>query len=721
MSDNQVPFLPTPAKPFDFGAGALGGLNALAFGLPEAALKALGDEKQKQVIEAYKAAHPEYGIGETAGTIGSMFIPGGAILKGAGGLAKLAGMAGAGEKLAGLGAKAASSPGLVQGLTAAAEQAVPRAFGSQEEGKDVGQRALDVLGSEAIGTGLGGALGFGGKVLQHLPKRIMEEIDESANAQILAPIFGKSLTRAVRQTVKNNKSAIGQIEDIEDIMGGMVNELEKFGVRSSQQAKDLVGENGLAWRAVDKAANDAVKAGKLENIGNKPLAMMQSPDVAYSVTRWGKPAQKAIDDIAGQIKRTTKDPMSVFAQTRSVLNDEIETGFKSTTPEGRIRGQVAQAMKNYFDDAAIKAAPDAPDLKALKSIWPYYVTMGKALAREKGIIAPAFTPGSKTFTSFVSSGLLEKPQDLLKVGAGSLVGGIMEKVSPMVGNVIGSEGARFIKKILPRETPGDILSAPKEIELPPALAKLLGITGKSVTAAGERGKMLAPEVQNLMASGPQDQTASLSPEPQVAMLQPMPIDAQQVPVVAQQLGQVQQVPQVQQVKQAPEMVDNAINRAWSLEDPNGLIESNNPQAKQDFVNSLKAHVLKTDGSIDYRKASKLLFAGQSDKAKDFSEAYDAYDKIQKGLPSAVKGIGTLLDSKAEAEKQLVKDTVVGLLKKRDGMDSKLAESKVNDIIDSLDKPGVKTQKLLTLIKLYDERFQPGGVLEQAGIMLKGTE
>ena len=236
MSDNQVPFLPTPAKPFDFGAGALGGLNALAFGLPEAALKALGDEKQKQVIEAYKAAHPEYGIGETAGTIGSMFIPGGAILKGAGGLAKLAGMAGAGEKLAGLGAKAASSPGLVQGLTAAAEQAVPRAFGSQEEGKDVGQRALDVIGSEAIGAGLGGALGFGGKVLQHLPKRIMEEIDESANAQILAPIFGKSLTRAVRQTVKNNKSASGQIEEIDNIMGGMVNELEKFGVRSQQQA-----------------------------------------------------------------------------------------------------------------------------------------------------------------------------------------------------------------------------------------------------------------------------------------------------------------------------------------------------------------------------------------------------------------------------------------------------------------------------------------------------
>jgi hypothetical protein len=497
---------------------ALGAGNQLLFGLPEAALSALGPEQTKRIIEEYKAQNPGYGAGEVAGTVGSMFIPGGQI-------ARLGSLGGKIAPLAKLGEVAAGKAGFGQGLAAAAEQVIPRVGADILEGKDAGQ----IAGESALGLGLGGvaggALNLGGKILKHLPARPLEELDEMANAQILSPIFGKSLTRAIRQTVGTKKGAASQIEEIDNIMGGMVKELDTHGVKSTQQAEDLVSETGSAWRQVDKAANDAVAQGKLANIGDLPDGMFNSPDVAYAVTRWGPKADDAIVDIADQIKRTTKDPMSVFAQTRAVLNDEIETGFKATTPEGRIRGQVAQAMKNYFDDAAIKASPDAPDLKALKAVWPYYLAMGKALAREKGIIAPAFTPGSKTFTSFVSSGLLERPQDVVKMVLGGLAGGVMEKVSPMVGNVLGSEVASGLKKVIPRQVKGDILSAPKEVELPPALQKLLDPTGQGVKAGIERVGVI-PQTGMLNTSSDRDMTASLTGSPVIQPMEPMAIAQQ---------------------------------------------------------------------------------------------------------------------------------------------------------------------------------------------------
>ena len=703
----QLPQAPTDAQKGleSLGAGVAGGLNALAFGLPEAAIKALWPDA-KRIVDEYKARNKDaYGTGETLGTVGSMFIPGGAIARFSGlgakalGLGKLAGGLGKVADVAG------RAPGFTQGLAAAAEQAVPRAVAGAMEGEDLGKNALETGGALALGGGVGAGLAGLGRLAKHIPKRPLEEIDEMANAQILSPIFGKSLTRAIRSVTKN-KGPSTQIEEIDNIMGRMVKKLDDHDIHTTQQAEDLLSENGRAWKQVEDSANDAIATGKMENIGNLPADLLQSPDVAYALTRWGTKADEAMKDIAGQIKRTTKDPMSVFSQTRSILNDEIETGFKATTPEGKIRGQVATAMKNHFDKSAMDKAPNAPDLKALKEIYPAFLVMGRALAREKGVIAPAFTPGSKTFASFMSSNILDDPGVAIKAGASSLLGGVMEKVSPMIGNVVGSEVARGVKNALPRQIPGDILSAPKEITLPPALQAMLGASGKVGVAGAERAGMIPQAVSNGIVSDQDTNQASLTGEPKVPMMQPIPIDSTTIPTVA---------------GTAPDPIAKGLETAWLMQDPQGIIEESQPGSKEAFMNAVRERLNGPDGTPDLRKAGKVIFAGQPDKAKAFTEAYDAFDKIQKGLPDAVKGALTGFDQKAELNKQVVKDTVVGLLKKGDGMDAKLAEGKVDGILNSLDAPAVKSAKILALIQAYDKRFAPGGVLESAGISLRGTE
>lgn len=708
MSDNLTPYRPKTAfgspggtaqtQGIDLGAGALGAGNALLFGLPEAALKSLGDEKQRQIIEAYKMAHPEYGVGETVGNVGSMFIPGGQI-------AKLASLGGKIAPLAKLGEVAAGAPSITQGLAAAAEQAVPRAFGSQQEGKDVGQRALEAGGQIGLGGALGGVLGGVKSLSGYIPKRPLEEIDEAANDQFLSQVFGKTLARGIRSVVGTKIGASGQIEKIDNLKSQMVDILSKNNIKNSQQAEDLVGENGSAWQKIGNTLNDAMNKGKVVPMWKLPQDFLDHPDIKEISNLYGKEGEDAIQKMLIQIKNTATDPANTFAKTREILTKNINLGFKGGTQE-TIQGEAAAAMKNYFDQVAMDLAPNADkDLKALKEIYPAFLAMGKALAREKAGVAPAFTPGSDTYARFVST--VTSPETAAQSFAGNVVGQAMNKLATGGANIIGSEAALGIKKMLPRQIPGDITSAPKEIDLPPGLANLLGIASKSTTAGTERAGLL-PQIV-----GAGTQQATLTPD-----------QNQQVPVIdrlpAPNFGQtqVQPVTQVQPAQPTPQdILEEKIAQNWDLlTDPNGLIEKGQPGVRQQFIDKVKSQLIDDQGNINYLRAAKALFPGDSVSAKNFLDSYQRFATIQKGLSDAVK-LQTLGDAQATANKQAVIDATIDTLKKG-GMDSKKAEEVVTGLLNNpLDDPGKKSAKLLNLLRTYDQiGFGKGGVLERAGVL-----
>jgi hypothetical protein len=86
------------------------------------------------------------------------------------------------------------------------------------------------------------------------------------------------------------------------------------------------------------------------------------------------------------------------------------------------------------------------------------------------------------------------------------------------------------------------------------------------------------------------------------------------------------------------------------------------------------------------------------------------------LPDAVK-LFTPGNPEAETNKQAVIDAVVGSLK---GADKKQATDRVAGVLgDPLIDPAEKAKRILGLLRAYDNRFAPGGLLESAGITLGG--
>lgn len=686
----ESPQVATPSPisqvvPFAAGAG-----NALMFGLPEAAIKGIGGDKVKEIVETYKALNPGYGAGEATGTVGSMFIPGGVVAKGLGAGAKAVGATKAGEALEKLGEVAAGPVGIRQGLVAAGEQAVPRAVTQQLETGDFGETAKDLGGNLALGGALGGGLSVGKKVLGYLPKRLGEETEELANDQFLSQVFGKTLGRGIRQVVGNKAGGASQIDKIVNLKNDMVDILNANGIKSGQQVEDLLGENGKAWEQIGSNVNKAIKDGKMESIGDLPSDMLAHPDVSEAINLYGKHAEDAIQDIAGQIARTASDPANTFVKTRDVLNRNIGLGFKGGTAE-TIRGDVATAMKNYFDQKALEISPDSEDINRLKAVYPAFLAMGKAIARDKAAIAPAFTPGSDTYARFVSS--ISTPSELPNAVASNVMGQVMNKGATGAANVLGSEGALAVKKLLPRNEQG----VPLELsDIPQGVQNVLTGAGKAAATALERAPQAMPQDEGGATLGP---SAA------------MPLGGQAIPA-----GGPVPTLQPQELTPPENPLDKSLALAWQLEDPQGNIEEQSPGARQAFIEGVKKQLTNRDGSINYLRAANALFPGKPEDAKAFRDSYTALQRIQLGLPNAVKLL-TLNNPRAEADKQAVVDSVSEVLKKGQGMKEEDAIKRVKGILESpVRSPEQKGALLMNLLKTADPySFGEGGLLERAGV------
>lgn len=683
------------AVPFALGAG-----NSLLFNLPEAALKSIGGDKVRQIVDAYKAQNPSYGTGEIAGTVGSMLIPGGALLKGA----KLGAEAlGAGKLATGLGKAAevaGGKMGIKQGLTAAAEQAVPRAVAEQIDTGDTAKTAEHLGENVAFGGALGGALGAAGKLAKKvIPSRPMEEIGETLNDQILSNVFGTTLTRGIRNATKNSGGSAAEISKIEDVKNIIVDQLEKHGIGNKQAAEDLLGENGKTWQAIGDSMNEAMAAGKAPRLQDLPEDLITHPDMVDALKYHGADAEDAIVDILQRVARVADDPANAFVKTREVLNKAMQDGFKAGTPEAIVKSDVAAAMKNYFDKKAMDFAPDGADIVKLKEIYPAFVAMGKALARDKATVAPAFTPGSDTFARFVTA--MSPGSDVVQAVGGNVVGQVMNKAATGAANLAGAEIASKLRKLIPRNAEG----VPLEFsDLPQAVQEGVKTAGKSAGVGLERAA--GPAYQAVTAPESPDQIPLAEPLPQpqfdsLGKLTTQGVGEKPIPSVTEQAHPL----------------DSYLERAWQLEDPQGLVEQSRPGSKSAFMAGVKKNLTNPDGTINYQRAGNLFFPDNPEDAKKYTESYNVLQKVQAGLPNAMRLV-TLNNPKAEADKQSVIDTVTDVLKKSQGMKEEQAAKVVAGILaNPLKNPTEKASLIMNLLQTADPiAFGKGGVLERAGVL-----
>jgi hypothetical protein len=723
---------------------AIGGaINAVGFGAPEALLrhveagmKNVPQETINKAYDAWKAKNAGYGAGEMAGTVGSMFIPGGAFLKGAGMAAKALGAGRTGTKLAELGATAAGKVGVKQGALVAAEQALPRAgaefYDTGDFGDSVGNTALGI----GIGAGAGKLMSGGGKLVEAFKKRQanrpIEEIEEGFIDHEIANILGKKAGYALRQVVGKQQGPMGQIETAENIKGKLIDLTDKYGLKNSQKLEDWAGDQSDAWNELGSGMNAAIQSGKAQPLavnvmksqmvpsklvdarGNpimvkgKPVKTVQvdpelynDPQIQYLVKYYGEDVVNGkIAKLGRVIADTADDPANSFVITRRSLTKSMDDAFMGRDTEQVIEGDVAGAMKTYFDQKAMQFAPEgSPKVEFLKEWYPVALVIGKAIAKDKMSPSVAFTPGSDTFTRFMIDASAGDPAKIITGGIMGAAGQALNKVASEAGNLVYSEGGGAIRKAWPRTAEG----APKELpEIGADIAKASPLMGKLGEFAGAGAKLTpyAVEKSGMLGGYPNNDKQSG--------------DATQVggPMQPQSTNE-----------QAHGVLDAAIENVWQNTENRHLMESQIPGYGDELKREIKRRVIDSDGNINYLRASKILFPDPAQE-KEFRDAYTLYSTIKKSMPSATSQFGTgslpyTTPTDAEIQKQVMKSKLADYLSKSGGLDGKSAENLVDRIIGQAyleTDPSKKSRAIINLLKTaVPSAFGPGGYLDQVGV------
>jgi hypothetical protein len=439
--------------------------------------------------------------------------------------------------------------------------------------------------------------------------------------------------------------------------------------------EDLLSDTSPRWQ---KAADDYNK-NPVDFTDQSIIDKIRNDPSVIEFANHSSVGQNGVDDTILEMINNLDPYKTSFNNAKSFLQKEAMRGRKAEDVRGEAKTSIANTMHDIIDDHALTITPE---LAELRSEYPIIKLLKRASATEKlGIDAPA-TTGSETFARLGAGGLIglggasQVPDDqkLQMIAAG------------MASPFIAKAGGKLTQQ---------------------ALGSLAG----KVMRAGESGAPLklaesqagtSPTIAQSFMSG-QNQPVSL-------------IDRLPAPNFGQ--TQVQPVTQVQPAQPTPQdILEEKIAQNWDLlTDPNGLIEKGQPGVRQQFIDKVKSQLIDDQGNINYLRAAKALFPGDSVSAKNFLDSYQRFATIQKGLSDAVK-LQTLGDAQATANKQAVIYATIDTLKKG-GMDSKKAEEVVTGLLNNpLDDPGKKSAKLLNLLRTYDQiGFGKGGVLERAGVL-----
>lgn len=508
----------------NLGAGSYEALNAVGMGLPDFLVKLIGGESGKKGLEDLRKYHKTAtDIGGGIGTVGSMFIPGGALVKGVGLGAKAIGAAGAADKLG----KAASwlkggeltgnlaqkiGQGALRGAGQGAEQAVARGltnldFTSPEALQESAGQSVEGLGTGVgIGALAGGALGplaqrlLGKKAYRSKASGAEKEYGESGVQHGLGELREKldDLTLLdVGITSQALKKSVGKLGYLNRVDGGDLIERYKADIGSTIRENGIRGKkdwkafydktkqdlNSLAddfasanpdpaaWKPklIDQLTKDQDIQDWIDLASDSKIArdmLDEAIKAVSSKTKIGDIKNKLSNIVNDNIKSTDTDKM-LKARAAIMLKQKIDDFIADNS--GRSRAEISEIKHNYkvMQPFLISDTHDARKLGSFFDAGPG--TAEKAIAASIIGGGGVLGAGANVSQQMGSGGDVDIGQAIQAGIAGSAIGGLAKKGIPAIGNKILAAGGRAAGKALESEKVRDILE--KALQGSSSLAK----------------------------------------------------------------------------------------------------------------------------------------------------------------------------------------------------------------------------------------------------------
>ena len=660
------------------GAGAAGAVSGALFDLPEWIAKQL-DRKD---FEAWKERNKDaYNIGNTAGTIGSAFIPVGGIvgagIKGASKLPGLAKLAGVGEKIADIG-KVTKDMNFGQmatklGAKAALESGVGEAARSFANEEDLGTGISNTLSGAALGGLTGGVLGAG------LSKagNVLGKLREGTQTADLTRMLGPKAAKGIRGMVKNGMGVgtnVAKSEKIDNALNDIQDVLKKVGARGELDKGDVVKT------LTEKARPMYAKLDEIaQNAGDALEESAKKNAIAYnSQYLKGSPElQTSIDDLSAKLKGFPD-----MASKREFLQDAIKKGYGSNDP---ILMKAAQSLRSGYDDAIDQLAEASGDasLKEAGKVWKTLrvasdADMADKVAEfgvkgtgsptfEKGQIGAALGLGGLGAAGGAATSDWSDPeklgQNLLKTALAGAGGAALSKTAGSLKNIVGSASDDALKALI--EKGGKTI----------ANVEKLGQAGAGTVAA----KGLVAGLDNAQ----KNELVEKSPEV--------------VAHVAQTDKNVHR-----------DLVKARLKAIW---DANYADQYPDPKAFDQFL----AGAEQASRGFDPERTAALIYPDAADR-EAYLNAYRAKKAVDENLDAASEKTGGFLgigkgqsDNAKLAEAALTSAAADSL--KNAGIDAKTAKDAIKGILSG---GGNKKQKLLAILAQYNP--QGFAALQGAGLV-----
>jgi hypothetical protein len=478
----------------NIGAGGYSAANSALFGLPDFLIKKVGGEQSdaykylRRLRDEHKQASQ---IGDVAGAVGSMFIPGGLLLKGAGaGLKalsigeKLGGLATAGKALTKAGSFAGKAggrllnqPGMAtfgnlaqRGALQGIEQALPRGIVSTLDTGDVGGAARDTLLGTALGAGGSALLGHmlpaaGAGIKKFLQGEAPDVIKGALRNQILAEA-GVNTRALVKSATFNNSLQNMGVDNAEKYADDIASKIVEKNLWTKQDLVGALEETAEPFKVAAKVAKD-----------NKVTFKAKTPNDPTSVQKYlkGNPEYKQL--LARDPKKvaqftnellTKSDKSKGFIDARKYLHDEMNTAFKGTTRDDALYGKVADQVLDGYEEV-IKRIDPTTEWAKMKNDYRLLMPLKLAATRGELTIGKAVPIGSDTAwklaggtaliggTGNALSGDSEQSMAdrLAKFGVGTIAGGTGGRLLAGLANRgLGRAAGAVFNKARPNLEPG---------------------------------------------------------------------------------------------------------------------------------------------------------------------------------------------------------------------------------------------------------------------------
>jgi len=531
MSD---PVNPTATKP-DFwsglGAGTYEAANQFGMGLPDFLINTANSDAYNS-LKRLREQNPEAAMaGGLAGSIGSMFIPGFGAVKGLQTASKLGNLA-------------------LQGGAMAAKQAIPRALTATgldvEQGKDLGQSAMQRAGEAGIGT-LAGALAnpavskIGesvGKLAEIAGRGIRKQAGNALNLGLGATDRDiESKLRELAPTVAGEDAYVRS--NIRSFQDGLAQYLKanKIDSAAKQRAfldaeKPILDQVAKAWdanppgsaRLSQELLKDPYIAGRMASNSTNPLSLLELRDFKSVV----------VDPTTGKI--------TPYWQAIPALDKNISTlrnamsNSSDATQIGQYQEQlkVFSSIRNAIQSMAKNLPGVSEEAKNRLANWKYRDVMVNADTNNAAMQSASNTMGEGSFSKFGNAALGTSALGALGgAGIGSMVPGDDKGMNPLIGGLAGVGASLAFPKAIPNIVKG-IQSRLGSAALPTgaqgagipganAILSQIRAQGKSLPSVGGTAGMAVPAM-----IGEGQQPVSATPVTQTAL--PSNITVSQAPV-----------------------------------------------------------------------------------------------------------------------------------------------------------------------------------------------